>query len=173
LVFFGSGWFLEKAASLIIAGLMSLLNDMRDLEIAKEMLKERNLSLIIVKARKPIFESGSSGMHGLLQAIENLGKGLRGSSVADRVVGRAAALLLGYSRVKEVYAATLSNEGLKLLKENNVLVQYDILVPKVLDKDGKKICPFERFALTIERPDEAYEKLKTFAETLLPKEGVQ
>jgi len=142
---------------------------MRDIELAKETLKEKNLSLVIVKEGKLLFKSDSSGINGLLQAIENLEKNLHRSSVADRVVGRAAALLLAYSRVKEVYASTLSNEGLRVLKENNIPAEHDNLVPKILDKEEKNICPFEKFSLTIKSPNEAYRKLKEFTEKLRKK----
>jgi len=142
---------------------------MRDIELAKETLKEKNLSLVIVKEGKLLFKSDSSGINGLLQAIENLEKNLHRSSVADRVVGRAAALLLAYSRVKEVYASTLSNEGLRVLKENNIPAEHDNLVPEILDKEEKNICPFEKFSLTIKSPNEAYRKLKEFTEKLRKK----
>ena len=139
---------------------------MRDLELAKVILRGKNLSLVIVKRGTPLFESHSSGISGLLQAIDSLGNILSGASVGDRVVGRAAALLLTCSRTKEVYASTLSNEGLKVLKENGIPVEHDKLVPRILDKKGKNICPFERFSLTIKTPNEAYQKLKAFAENI-------
>lgn len=143
---------------------------MRDLELAKEILKRKDLSLVIVKQGEPLYESTSSGIEGLLRAIERLRDSLCDSSVADKVVGRAAALLLIYSHVKEVYAATLSNEGLKVLSECNVPVEHEGLVPKILDREGKSICPFEQFSLTINSIDEAYEQLKAFTENLRRKQ---
>ena len=137
---------------------------MRDLDLAKQALKERNLSLVIVKAGKTLFESSCSGVRGLLQAIEALDKGLRESSVADRVVGRAAALLLASAQAREVYAAIISVEGLKVLEKNNIPVEHSMLVPMILDREGKNICPFEKFSLTIEALDRAYKQLKAFAE---------
>jgi hypothetical protein len=137
---------------------------MRDVKLAKELLGSKGVSLVIVKGGQTLFESSLSGIYGLLQAIEKLKKKMYGSSVADRVVGRAAALLLAYSRVNEVYAPILSREGLKVLEENRIKVEYLNLVQKILDKMGKKICPFERFSSEIKSPDQAYERLKEFAE---------
>ena len=156
------GW----TPSLIVAASILVTKDMRDLGTAKEILKKRDLSLVIVKEDEILFESRSSGIKGLLQAIDKFEEGLDGSSVADRVVGRAAALLLAYSRVKEVYAATLSDGGLEVLKENSVRVEHDNLVPKILDRKGENICPFEKFSLTITSVEEAYRQLRAFAENL-------
>jgi hypothetical protein len=139
---------------------------MSDIEIAKQFLKKKRLSLVVVKDGTTIFHSRSSGISGLLEAVERLRNDLNGSSVADRVVGRAAALLLASSQVGIVYALTLSVEGLKVLEENGIPLQYEKLVPKILDKSGRDICPFERFSMTISSLSEAYEKLKNFAETL-------
>jgi hypothetical protein len=139
---------------------------MSDIEIAKQFLKKKRLSLVVVKDGTTIFHSRLSGISGLLEAVERLRNDLNGSSVADRVVGRAAALLLASSQVGIVYALTLSVEGLKVLEENGIPLQYEKLVPKILDKSGRDICPFERFSMTISSLSEAYEKLKNFAETL-------
>jgi len=140
------------------------LKSMRDVEVAKEILGNKGVTLVIVKEGKVLFESDSSGIRGLLQAIEKLKKEMFGSSVADRVVGRAAALLLAYSHVNEVYAFVLSREGLKVLEENRIKVEYLNLVQAVLDRTGKNICPFEKFSSEIKSLDKAYEQLKDFAE---------
>jgi len=139
---------------------------MRDLELAEKILKDQDLALVIVKRGRILFKSRSPGMGSLLQAVEEMGESLHGSSAADRIVGRAAALLLAYSHIKEVYARILSSEGLRTLRENDIGVEFESLVPRILDRDRKDTCPFEKFSLTIESPDETYERLKAFAESL-------
>jgi hypothetical protein len=66
--------------------------------------------------------------------------------------------------VNEVYAFVLSREGLKVLEENRIKVEYLNLVQAVLDRTGKNICPFEKFSSEIKSLDKAYEQLKDFAE---------
>jgi hypothetical protein len=137
---------------------------MRDVELAKEILGNKGITLVIVKEGKILFKSDLSGICGLLQAIEKLKKEMYGSSVADKIVGRAAALLLGYSHVNEVYAPVLSKEGLKVLEENQIRIEYLNLVQTVLDRTGKNICPFEKFSSEIKSLDKAHKQLKDFAE---------
>lgn len=133
---------------------------MRNLDIAKDFLKNRNLSLVFVRDGKVIFESRLSGVAGLIQAIESINGSLHSSSVADKIVGRAAALLLIYSHVSEVYAVTMSKWGLTALEEAGIKAEYDNLVPKILNRRGDDICPFEKISLTVSSPDEAYKMLK-------------
>ena len=144
---------------------------MKDLERAREILKEKKLSLVIVKNGEVIFSSGSPGINSILQAIESLGDHISGASAADKVVGKAAALLFAYSRIKGVYAVILSIEGLNVLRKNRILIEYEELVPRILDKSGKDICPFEEIVLEVESPSQAYEELKRLAEEIMRKQG--
>jgi len=139
---------------------------MKDLEKAKRILKDKNQSLVIVKDGKTIFCSDSPGIDGILQAIEKFGENLSGASVADKVIGKAAALLLAYSRVEEAYAVTLSRNGLRTLEAHDIPVEYDILVSEILDKKGRSICPFEKLVLKIDSPNQAFEDLKKYVEIL-------
>jgi uncharacterized linocin/CFP29 family protein len=135
---------------------------MLDIEIAKHRLLEKGFSLVIAKDRKIIFGTKQSGVSGFLSAIEELGReSLHGVSVADRIVGRAAALLCVYCGVKAVYAVVLSDGGKRVLKENSVSLEFENLVPSILNKQKTGTCPFEKLVLTISDEEEAYEKLKS------------
>ena len=134
-----------------------------DLNIAKEKLKQKNLALVIAKKGKVIFETSSHGIGGLLRAIEELDKEMKGSSVADRIVGKAAALLCVHAGVFAVFAVTASKKGIQALKDNDVLCQLENRVPHILNFKRSDICPFEKLVINISNPIEAYEKLKSFA----------
>ena len=136
------------------------MKSMQDLEIAKKRLKEKGLTLSIVKEEKAIFETSSHGISGVLNAIEKLGDKLNGASVADKVVGKAIALLCVYAKTKAVYASTLSNEARNVLEENAVYVEWEDLVANILDVDRKETCPFESLVAEILDSEEAYVKLK-------------
>ena len=143
----------------------------KDLERAREILREEKLSLVIVKNGEVIFSSSSSGINSILQAIEDFGDHISGASVADKVVGKAAALLFAYSRIKGAYAVILSIEGLNTLRKNRILVDYENLVPRILNKSGKDICPFEKIVLEVESPSQAYKELKRAAKEIMRKQG--
>jgi hypothetical protein len=137
----------------------------RDLEVAKSRLKDRDLTLVIVKDGQVIFETESQGVGGFLQAIEKLGKRLVASSVADKIVGAAAAMLCVYSKVSSVFAATISEEGIKVLENNQIIYQFENEVPNILNHDKTDVCPFEKLVIGFREPKEAYTKLKSFAES--------
>ncbi|MCS7105880.1 MAG: DUF1893 domain-containing protein [Candidatus Aenigmarchaeota archaeon] len=131
---------------------------MNDLELAKTIMKEKNLSLVFVRNNKIIFESKSSGIKDLFLAITNFE--VKGSSVADKIVGKAAAFLLAFSQVKEVFASVLSKAALKVLKENKIFFEYESLVEKILNRNKNDICPFEKAVLNCEDPEKGFLILK-------------
>lgn len=135
--------------------------DTDDLEIAKRGLSERRLSLSVVKGRYVIFEAKTHGVLGFMEAVERLKDRLDGASVADRVVGKAIALLCVYVNVKAVYAMTISRAAKELLEGNGIYLQWKTLVQNILDADKLKTCPFEQLVKRINDPADAYRELKS------------
>lgn len=139
---------------------------MQDLEIAKKRLNENGLTLSIVKNGKIVFETASHGVSGFLEAIEKLRNKLEGASAADRIVGRAIALLCVYAKVKAIYAKVLSENAKGVLEENMVYHEWKSLVENILDANKTELCPFEKLATKISSPKDAYERLKALQTSL-------
>jgi len=140
----------------------------QDLTIAKKrLLSEEGLTLSIVKNRHVIFETASRGISGFLEAIEKFGEGeLEEASVADRITGKAIALLCVYSKVKAVYAVILSKSAKDVFEKHAVHHEWSNLVEKILDINKAEVCPFEKLAIKISNPKEAYKMLKALQNSL-------
>ena len=135
---------------------------MSDLEIAKKILKENDLTLVFVKDGKVIFKGKSEGMRDLVLVVDKFRDKLKNSSVADSIVGKAAASLFIFSGVDSVFAGKISETAADTLKEQNIYFEYDEIVEKILNKEGTDICPFDKIALPIKSPEEVYRKIKLF-----------
>ena len=85
---------------------------------------------------------------------------LNNASVADKVIGKAAALLLIKAGIKELYAGIISEHAVKVLEQNEITVQYDTIVPYIINRRGDGMCPMEASVLEIEEVNEAYEVLR-------------
>ena len=144
---------------------------MGDLEIARKILRRGDYSLVMVRNGRMIYASRSHGIGGILQAIEELDNRIKGASVADRVIGKAAALLLAYSKVKDAYALVISRSGLETLRSHGIQVDYESLVPKILDRSGRGICPFEKLTLEIDSPMLGFEVLRRRWRSLIEESG--
>jgi hypothetical protein len=131
-----------------------------DLETASKRLNQKSLNLVVVKNGKVLFETESHGLGDLVEAINQLQSSIKGSSVADKIVGRAAALLFVYSGVSAVFAATISDGGIAILDNNNVFHEFEKRVPRILNLKKTDVCPFEKLVADLSSPEEAYERLK-------------
>jgi hypothetical protein len=139
---------------------------MTDLEIAKNELYEENLALAIVKNGALLYSTKSHRISGFLDAIDKCDGNLEGASIADKVAGKAIALLCVYAKVKEVYAAVMSRQALVVFKKHKVIYHWNELVENILDASKTNICPFEKAATNIFDPEKAYKTFKDLRETL-------
>lgn len=139
---------------------------MNDLETAKTQLSRRQLTLAIVKNGKTLYETQFHRISGFLNAIDQQGKNLEGACVADKVVGKAVALLCVYAEVKAVYAETLSIAGKIVLENKCIAIEWKELVDVILDDTKQDICPFEKEAATVSSPEETYVRFKALQQKM-------
>jgi hypothetical protein len=139
---------------------------MKDLELAKDQLYKKNLTLAIVKNGKLLYETDSHRISGFISAIEKFNSELQGASVADRVAGKAIALLCVYSGIGYVYAEVLSKKAEAVFEENGVCYEWKKLVDNILDMKRAGACPFEKLAADISDPEESYPKFKALLEKM-------
>ncbi len=139
---------------------------MKDVDIAKTNLYDNQLTLSIVKNGQVLFTTDSHRISGFLGAIEKLGPLLNGASAADRVAGKAIALLCVYAGIREVYAEVLSKKAKAIFEENNVAHEWKLLVDNVLDPDKTSVCPFEKLAADISDSKQSFGAFKALLEKM-------
>ncbi len=127
-------------------------------------LKEENLTCIVQKDGR-ILTSKLRGIRPLLDWIAQ-GEALHGACAADRIVGKAAALLYALMGVKGVFAEAISESGLAVLKKYGICAEYETLTPNIINREGTGLCPMEQTVLSIDEPSAAYAALKEKAERL-------
>ena len=132
-----------------------------DLNLAKRTLREEELSLVVAKNGRILFRSKSHGVSDLLAMISDIGRLAEGASLADIIVGRAAALLCVYSKIIAVYGANMSEGALSVFKANDIKCEYGTLVPKILNRKKNDICPFDKAVLGTDDPSIALDRLRS------------
>ena len=134
-----------------------------------DILEETGNSLMIYKQGELIFESDLKGIRPHLKAIDKLGEKLEGSLMVDKILGRAAAFLVVYSRAAEAMAMIVSTPGKMVMEKYSLKFSYREEVPHIKLENGVIYCPFERMVQDIDDPDEAYraivEKMRSFEDS--------
>ncbi len=143
---------------------------MKDITIASELLEKDNLTLVIVKNGKTVFLSRSKGIEPLYTAVMEHKSELEGSSVADRVTGKAAAMICKYAEVKELKTRLISDNAIKVLKETNIIYEYEIRTPFIKNRDKTGMCPIETLSLDTKNSIELLNNIEIFLDKIKNKE---
>ena len=121
----------------------------RIMEKLIRLLHEGNYSLVVAHGEIRTFSGrGVSDLYAL--SGEDPGF-LRGASVADKVVGKAAAALMILGEVGELHADVVSRPALDLFADSGVRVSYGTAVPHIINRTKTGWCPLEtccRYCLT-------------------------
>jgi len=141
---------------------MTLLDEeiLRDLKIAREALSNSDTSVVVVSYGKIWKEKKGKGIRPIIEAIDEMGEDINDSIIGDRILGRASSLLCRYAKAKGVYSPKGTKTGIALLIMGGVPCQVDELIPRIDNKDGNDICPFEKILKEVTSPEEAYKVLK-------------
>ena len=128
----------------------------------KEMLRREDVRGVVRSADGRLREFRRKGVIDLFQLLSDEPAFLQGASMADRVVGRGAALLMVKGGVKEVFAFVLSQPALDVLRQAGITVTYDTLQPNIINRTGTDICPVEKLTADTTNPDEAFRLIGNF-----------
>ena len=121
-----------------------------DLNKAGAKLKEGGYTCVLWKGDVH-YTSDRRGVAPLLGWLED-GTDLQGFSAADKVVGKAAALLYCLLGITEIYAPVISKAALAVLEAAGITVFYDSLVEGIINRRGDGPCPMETATKEISDP---------------------
>lgn len=114
---------------------------MTDLERAKELLTG-TATCVLVKG-DTVYSSRKSGIAPMLDYL-GAGVPLHGFSAADRIVGKAAAMLFVRAGISAVYGEVMSKAGAEFLKAHGVGCSYGTLTEIIINRIGTGMCPMEQ-----------------------------
>lgn len=127
-----------------------------DLELARAALSDGHTIALCHGGKLTVSDGrGISPMMGWIAE----GRDMRGSTVADIIVGKAAAMLFIRSGIVSVYAKTISVAGLQTLRRHGIEPAYHTLAENIRNRAGTDICPMEKTVIDIDDLDLGYDAL--------------
>lgn len=120
---------------------------------AKKTLYESECTLVFCKDDE-IHIDCERGVKTLLRFVNDR-KNFFGYSVADKVVGKAAAYLYVILGIEELYADVISKSALDVLAENDIDVFYKTAVDRIRNRSNTGFCPMEDAVMDSKTSEEA------------------
>lgn len=90
----------------------------------------------------------------------------KGCEIADKVIGKSAAMLLIKAQVKQIDTILISKHAIDLLDKYHMSYTYEEVVPYIINRTKDGMCPMESSVLDINDIDEGFEVLKTTLQKL-------
>jgi len=137
------------------------MQSLNPINIVKDSL-DGETCLAVYNPQYGLYKFAGQGVKPLYQAIRTSGGIFIGAYAADKVIGRAAALLFVYARVKEVYAGLLSSGAAEIFERYNIPHTCGKKTTAILNRAGTDICPIEKLIEGCDEPSEARERLSRF-----------
>ncbi len=122
----------------------------------RDTLLEKNYSIIASNG----YFSYDSGIRPVIDRINEKEDFFKDLEVADKIIGKASAMLLTLSGVKKVHAIVLSRAGKDIFEKYGIEYSYDELTDYIVNRRGDGMCPMEMTVKDIDDLREAYEALR-------------
>ncbi len=135
---------------------------MGDLELAKELFQANSYTFVIVRDAQVIATGTRDGVGELLEAVAQFGELLQGAALADKVVGKAVALIAVHAGIAKIYTPLGSQAAQNVLREYGVLFETERLVPLIRNKRNDGACPLEQLTMPLNEPLAAVNALRAF-----------
>jgi hypothetical protein len=114
--------------------------------MTKEQFLQSDYNLVIAKDGEALFFSRASDLLGLISYLKS-DSPAKSVAIFDRYVGRSAALLMILLEPTYIFAETISEPGIAVLRDTRVEPEYSRLVPLLMGHESESMCRFEKLAL--------------------------
>lgn len=130
---------------------------------ACKLLREGGYTCVLCTERE-ILTSQKRGIRPILEHWE-AGR-LAGASVADKIIGKAAAMLLILGGAREVYGQVMTEEAHQILTEAGIKASFGCLTDHITNRTGDGLCPMEQAIRDLNSPADAPAALRSALEKL-------
>ena len=125
-----------------------------DLDLARALLIANKDATLVAVRGDEIHVCCERGVKPLLKMVRD-GVSLKGFSVADKVVGKAPALLYAVLGPDAVFSPVMSWTGRAVLLASGIAVSHDLLVPHIQNRSKSGQCPMDESVTNVWEPYEA------------------
>ena len=129
------------------------------LKKAIEILKSEDVSFVAIVG-EDIVKDKAIGIKPIFQRVKLNKNFFKDVIVADKIIGKAAAMLLINSGVSQVYGETMSLSAIEILEKHNIYYEFGEKVDFIHNRDNTGLCPMEETVKNIDLPCEAFEPLE-------------
>lgn len=146
-------------------------SDTEAVEKAKKMIREEICSFVVIKDGRIVYQDKGNGVEPIMKLLDSDREMLEDAVIVDKLIGKAAALLLCLGEVSQIYAITMSEAGKAYLEQVGITAECEKCIGMISNRKKDGICPLERAVGDIDDPQVAYVRLKETIAQLMKSAG--
>lgn len=131
-------------------------------KLAVDELNNTDYSLIIVKNNNVQYRSKEESVSSIVSLMDNEPDLLKDSIVADKIIGRAVAMVCDHASVKYCYGSIISEGAVDIFNRNNLPFNFNQKVKAIRNRDNTDLCPIEKLTQNTNDSREGIKKIKEF-----------
>ena len=125
---------------------------------ALQLLREGQAACVVLRDGEIVRAETGKGVAPMIRLYED--GALQGAYVVDKIVGKAAAMLMTLGGVSGCYALTVSRAALDWFVGHGIPVEYEVCAEYIVNRAGDGICPMEQTVKELTDATEALAALK-------------
>ncbi len=130
---------------------------------ALEIIRSGKETCVVIKNDAIIHQDSGNGVKPLIKLYDAQREALEGAYVLDKIIGKAAAMILFLGKEERVYGEIMSEAALGFLTAYGMVAEYGKLVKVITSRDGTGVFPIENSVL---EEDDAEAGLENIRETI-------
>lgn len=127
-----------------------------------EIIKNGDCRGVVRSAGGTLHRFSNGGVVDLYRLVTGMSGEVAGGVIADRVIGRGAALLLVKGGIARVYAMVMSKGAAQVLADAGIEYTCEHETDYIVNRAGTGMCPVEKATLDTSDPDVALKCIEAF-----------
>ena len=125
---------------------------------AVQLLRDGQAACVVLRDGEIVRAETGRGVAPMIRLYED--GALQGAYVVDKIVGKAAAMLMTLGGVSGCYTLTVSRAALDWFVGHGIPVEYGVCAEYIVNRTGDGMCPMEQTVKELSDASEALVALK-------------
>lgn len=134
---------------------------------AKSIIAQGSYSCVVIQNSTIVHTGNGRGVAPLIHLYQDHPELLSEAIVLDKIIGKAAAMILVLGGVSAVHGVTMSIAAKDYLTKHGIAVSYECLIDVIANRSRDGICSIERSVLDLEDPKEGLSCIQDTIKTLM------
>ncbi len=135
--------------------------------VAVDYIRQGRAECALISNSTLILGERGRGVNPLLELYDMHRIGaMKGATLVDKIVGRAAAAIAICGKVRHVHGEVMSRDAVEYLKQHGITVSHGLLVDRILNRKRDGLCPLESSVQGIDDPEKAVAAIRLKIEAM-------